>query len=65
MNNKNQDVLYGLCFFVVIVGIALLVLSGLNDYTDMHVFNKSPWLIASALTLVGVILLTVINKKLN
>jgi hypothetical protein len=65
MNNKNQDLLYGLCFFFVIVGVVLLILSGLSDYTEMKVFNKSPWTLSLALTLVGGILLMVINKKLN
>lgn len=65
MSSKNQDILYGLSFFVVIVGVALLVLSGLNDYTDMYVFDRSPWIIASVTTLIGIVLLSVINKKLN
>lgn len=65
MKSKNQDVLYGLCFFVVIVGVVLLVLSGLNDYTEMRLFGKSPWILASAMTLIGVVLLSVINKKIN
>lgn len=63
MNNKQNEVIYGLSFFAIIVGVALLGLSLMNDFTDMHVFTKSPYLLSAAVIVGGGIMVYLFGPK--
>lgn len=63
MNSKQNEVIYGLSFFAIIVGVALLGLSLVNDFTSMNVFQQSPYVLSVAILAVGGIMVFLFSNN--
>lgn len=63
MKSESREILYGVSFFVTLIGVTLLVLSIVNDFTSTKLFSSTPWMVSIGVTVLGGVLLAGFSKK--